>query len=142
TVGAAPVLAVRIGYVGERGWELHVPTEYAEHVHEVLWEAGQPHGITNAGYRPIDPLGMEEGYLYWSSAITPDYNPYEAGLGFRVALRKPDFIGREALARIKAEGVKRRLCTFTLEKPASVFGGEAILREGRVLGVTTSANFG
>ena len=57
-------------------------------------------------------------------------------------MRKGDFIGREALAKVKAEGVKRRLCTFTLEKPAPVFGGEAILRKGKVLSVTSSANFG
>jgi 4-methylaminobutanoate oxidase (formaldehyde-forming) len=85
---------------------------------------------------------MEKGYLYWSSDITPDYTPYEAGLGFRVSLKKGDFIGRAALATQKAEGVKRRLCAFTLEKPASVFGGEAILRGGKVLSVTSSANFG
>lgn len=142
TLGAAPALAVRIGYVGELGWELHIPTEYAEHVYEALREAGAPHGIADVGYRAIDTLRMEKGYLYWSSDITPDYTPYEAGLGFRVSLKKGDFIGREALARQKAEGVKRRLCAFTLEKPAAVFGGEAILRNGRVLSVTSSANFG
>ncbi len=142
TLGAAPVLAVRIGYVGELGWELHVPAEYAEHVYETLWAAGRAHGIADAGYRAIDSLRMEKGYLYWSSDITPDYTPYEAGLGFRVALKKGDFIGREALARQKAEGITRRLCAFTLERPASVFGGEAILRDGKVLSVTSSANFG
>ncbi|HZF36979.1 MAG TPA: FAD-dependent oxidoreductase, partial [Candidatus Angelobacter sp.] len=97
TLGAAPVLAVRIGYVGELGWELHIPTEYAAHVYDRLWEAGQAFGITNVGYRAIDTLRMEKGYLYWSSDITPDYTPFEAGLGFRVSLRKGEFIGRDAL---------------------------------------------
>ena len=142
TVGAAPVLAIRIGYVGELGWELHIPTEYAEHVYETLWAAGVQYGIADVGYRAIDSLRMEKGYLYWSSDITPDYNPYEAGLGFRVSMKKGDFIGREALEKVKAEGVKRKLCTFTLEKPASVFGGEAVLRNGKVLSVTSSGNFG
>jgi len=142
TIGAAPVLAIRIGYVGELGWELHLPTEYAEHVYETLRRAGEPLGIADVGYRAIDTLRMEKGYLYWSSDITPDYNPFEAGLGGRVALGKGDFIGREALLRVKAEGVKRRLCAFTLEAPAMVHGGEAILRQGRVLGVTSSGNFG
>jgi sarcosine dehydrogenase len=142
TLGAAPVLAIRIGYVGELGFELHMPTEYAAHVYECLWEVGADLGIADVGYRAIDTLRMEKGYLYWSADITPDYNPYEAGLGFRVALGKGEFIGQAALRRIKQEGPRRRLANFTLEKPISVFGGEAILHEGRVVSVTTSGNFG
>jgi 4-methylaminobutanoate oxidase (formaldehyde-forming) len=142
TLGAAPVLAIRIGYVGELGWELNVPTEYGAHVYECLWTAGQDLGIADVGYRAIDTLRMEKGYLYWSADITPDYNPYEAGLGFRVALGKGEFIGREALQRIKQAGLSRRLATFTVERPLAVFGGEAILHQGRVVSVTTSANFG
>ena len=142
TIGAAPVLAARIGYVGELGWELHVASEFAGHVYETLWQAGQDFAIADVGYRAIDTLRMEKGYVYWSSDITPDYNPYEAGLGFRVSLKKGDFIGRAALARIEAEGVKRKLSTFTLERPLTVFGGEAILHRDRVVSVTTSANFG
>jgi sarcosine dehydrogenase len=142
TIGAAPVLAVRIGYVGELGWELHIPTEFAPHVYDRLWEAGRDLGIVNAGYRAIDTLRMEKGYLYWSADITPDYNPYEAGLGSRVALKKGDFIGRAALAKIKAEGIARKLCIFSIEKPLMVFGGEAILHRGKVVSVTSSANFG
>ncbi len=141
-IGSAPVRAVRIGYVGELGWELHIPTEFAAHVYAQLWEAGQDLGIVNAGYRAIDTLRMEKGYLYWSSDITPDYNPYEAGLGSHVALTKGDFIGRAALAQIKAEGATRKLCTFTIERPLTVFGGEAILHRGQVVSVTSSANFG
>jgi len=142
TVGAAPVLAIRIGYVGELGWELHIPTEYAAHVYELLREAGATHGIRDAGYRAIDSCRMEKGYLYWSSDITPDYTPYEAGLGFRVNLKKPDFIGRDVLAAQKAGGVQRRLCIFALEQPLPVYGGEAVLHRGEVVGVTTSGNYG
>jgi 4-methylaminobutanoate oxidase (formaldehyde-forming) len=142
TLGAAPALAIRIGYVGELGWELHIPTEYTAHVYDCLWDAGQVLGIANVGYRAIDTLRMEKGYLYWSSDITPDYTPFEAGLGSRVSLRKGDFIGREVLVRAKAEGPRQRLCCFTLERFAGAVGGECILRNGNVLGVTTSANFG
>ena len=141
TVGAAPVLAIRIGYVGELGWELHIPTEYATHVYEVLRQAGEAFGIRDVGYRAIDSLRMEKGYLYWSSDITPDYSPYEAGLGFRVNLKKGDFIGRDVLAKQKAEGVKQKLCTFTLEQPLPLYGGEAVIHDGTVVGVTTSGNF-
>jgi 4-methylaminobutanoate oxidase (formaldehyde-forming) len=142
TLGAAPVRAIRMGYVGELGWELHVPTEYAAHVYESLWQAGEPFGIADAGYRAIDTLRMEKGYLYWSSDITPDYNPYEAGLGFRVALGKGDFIGREALLRVKQAGPARRLAMLALEGWAPVVGGEAILLDGAVVGVTSSGNYG
>jgi 4-methylaminobutanoate oxidase (formaldehyde-forming) len=82
-VGHANVLAVRIGYVGELGYELYTPQEFGAHAYEVLWSAGAPHGISNAGYRAIDSCRMEKGYLYWSGDISPDYNPYEAGLAWR-----------------------------------------------------------
>ncbi len=114
-VGYAPVLAVRITYVGELGWELHMPAEYAAHVYETLWQAGQEFGIADAGYRAIDSMRLEKRYLYWGADISPDYNPYEAGLGFCVALSKGSFLGAEALARIKAEGPRRKLCVFTTD---------------------------
>ncbi|MBI3453514.1 MAG: FAD-dependent oxidoreductase [Rhodospirillales bacterium] len=141
-IGYAPVLALRVTYVGELGWELHIPTEYALHVYESLWAAGQEFGIVNAGYRAIESCRLEKRYLYWGADITPDYNPYEAGLGFCVALDKGDFIGARALARIKRAGPDRKLCVFTLEKPVPVYGSEAILRAGKILGVTTSGGYG
>ncbi len=104
-VGEPRALAVRIGYVGELGYELYIPQEYAASVYEALWEAGEAHGIANAGYRAIESARLEKGYLYWSGDLSPDYNPFEAGLGFCVALDKGEFIGREALLKIKAEGV-------------------------------------
>ena len=141
-IGAARALAIRIGYVGELGWELHLDPDCAAQVYPLLWAAGQEFGIANAGYRAIDSLRMEKGYVYWSRDITPDDNPFEAGLGFRVAFAKGDFLGRRALENVAAEGPKRRLCTFTVEAPANLFGGEPVMRGGRVLAVTTSANFG
>jgi 4-methylaminobutanoate oxidase (formaldehyde-forming) len=144
TIGSAPVLALRIGYTGELGWELHVPTEYALHVEETLRAAGAEHGIRDVGYRAIDTLRMEKGYLYWSTDITPDTTPWEAGLAWRVNLGKGDFLGRAALVAQKDAGVPRRLCTFTLEAMAYPVSGEAIIHPdtGAVVGFTTSANFG
>ncbi len=142
TIGSAPVLAVRIGYVGELGWELHIPTEYAAHVYELLHEAGQPHGIVDIGYRTIDTMRMEKGYVYWSTDVTPDTTPWEAGLSWRVNLTKGDFLGREALVAQREAGVTRQLCTFTLEAMAYPVSGEAIIADGEVVGFTTSANFG
>jgi sarcosine dehydrogenase len=142
TIGAAPVLALRIGYVGELGWELHIPTEYAAHVYEVLSAAGEPHGVVDVGYRTIDTMRMEKGYLYWSTDVTPDTTPWEAGLGWRVNLDKGDFCGRDALVRQREEGIARQLATFTLERMAFPVGGEAIIADDVVVGFTTSANFG
>ncbi len=142
TVGAAPVIAVRIGYVGELGWELHIPTEFTRHVYDLLNEAGQEFGITDVGYRAIDSLRLEKRYVYWSTDITPDYTPYEAGLGFRVHLKKTEFIGRAALAKQKEVGVTQKLYALVLDKPLSVYGGEAVLHNGKVMGVTTSGGYG
>ncbi len=138
----ATVLAVRIGYVGELGYELYVPQEFAGRIYDFITGEGKAHGIADAGYRAVDSCRLEKGYLYWSGDITPDHNPYEAGLGFCVALDKGDFIGRDALARIKAEGVARQLCSFTIEGFAPLHGGEAILLDGRVVGSTSSVGFG
>jgi glycine cleavage system aminomethyltransferase T/glycine/D-amino acid oxidase-like deaminating enzyme len=142
-IGAAPVRAIRIGYVGEFGWELHIPTEYALNVYDLLWRTGAQHGIRDIGYRAIDALRMEKGYLYWSADITPDHTPYEAGLGFTVHLKsKGDFIGRAALEAQKLAGVPQRLCCFVSDRRLPLFGGEPILRDGRVVSLVSSSAFG
>ncbi len=141
-IGLATVRAARIGYVGELGWELYMPVDVAAHVYDTLLEAGQPFGIANAGYKAIESLRIEKGYVYWSGEVGPDYTPYEAGLGFCVALDKGDFIGRDALKQAREEGPGRRLCTFTVDGFAPFHGGEAILQGGNVVGLTTSAGYG
>lgn len=143
TVGAAPVRAVRIGFVGELGWELHVPTEFGLHVYDTLRTAGEEFGIRDIGYRAIDTLRLEKGYLYWSTDISPDYTPFEAGLGFRVHLKsKGDFRGRAALQAQKDKGTKRQLCTFVTDRKLPLYGGETILKDGRVVSLASSAGFG
>lgn len=142
TVGNATALAVRIGYVGELGYELYIRQEFAAHVYETLKDAGKPHGIADAGYRAIESCRLEKGYLYWSGDMSPDYTPFEAGLGFAVALEKGPFAGRRALTVAKSRGVTRRLCSFTVDGFAPFHGGETILHQGHVVGTTTSAGFG
>ena len=102
--------------------------EYGLELWDTLWEAGQPHGLVAAGYRAIDSLRLEKGYRYWSADITPDDTPYEAGLGFAVKLGKGDFIGRDALVRQRAEGVRRKLACLTLVRSGL---GRAGRRAGR-----------
>jgi 4-methylaminobutanoate oxidase (formaldehyde-forming) len=95
-IGYAPVLAIRVTYIGELCYELYMPPEYAAGVYEMLWDAGQDLGIRNAGYRAIDSLRLEKGYCYWGAEVSPDYSPYGTGLGFAVNLDKGAFVGRDA----------------------------------------------
>ena len=143
TVGNAHVLALRVTYVGELGWELYSPMADGLAVWDTLWGAGSPVGMLAAGYRAIDSLRLEKGYRYWSAEVTPEHTPWEAGLGFCVRLDKGDFIGREALVKQKAEGLATKLVCLTLADPASVvIGGEPILADGRTIGRVTSGGYG
>lgn len=143
TIGAAPVRAIRIGYVGELGWELHVPTEFAQHVYDLLWQAGDPFGIRDIGYRAIDTLRMEKAYLYWSADITPDYTPVEAGLAGRVHLKsKGAFLGRSVLELQKMGSTEQQLCCFVSNAELPLFGGETILADGDVVSLACSVGYG
>ncbi|HLA44226.1 MAG TPA: aminomethyltransferase family protein, partial [Aggregatilineales bacterium] len=145
TIDTVPVLALRLSYIGELGWELYAPVEYGLHLWDVLWEAGQNHGMIAAGGGCFDALRLEKGYRLWGADIHTDYNPYEAGLGWAVRLNQGDFLGREALLKIKAAGIhiQRKLCCMTLDEPgAVVLGKEPILADGKTLGYVTSANYG
>ena len=138
------MLALRVTYVGELGYELHVPTEYALHLHELLWEAGAAHGIANAGYRAIESLRLEKGYRAWGSDIGPDHTPLEAGMGWAVKLKQnAPFLGREALAAQATAPLKKRLAGFTVDDPNIVLlGRETIFRDGRQAGWLTSGGYG
>ncbi|MEO6207828.1 MAG: FAD-dependent oxidoreductase, partial [Candidatus Limnocylindrales bacterium] len=144
TVGAVPVLALRVTYVGELGWELYAPTEYGRALWTTLWEAGRSHGMVAAGYRAIDALRLEKGYRVWSSDITPDETPFEAGLGFAVALDKgADFLGRAALVAARATGPRRRLRCLVLDDPRAVcLGNEPVRVGGEIVGRVTSGGYG
>lgn len=143
-VGRATARAVRITYVGELGWELHVPVGQATLLYDALSGAGGDLGLTDAGHYAINSLRLEKGYRAWGAELTPDDTPLEAGLGFAVALDKPvPFLGREALLRQKAAGVTRRLVQLVLADPGPVlWGGEPIYRDGRAVGYTTSGGYG
>jgi 4-methylaminobutanoate oxidase (formaldehyde-forming) len=144
TVGRVPVLALRVTYVGELGWELYAPTEFGPTLWDTVMEAGRPHGLTPAGYRAIDALRLEKGYRVWSSDITPDETPFEAGLGFAVALDKGvDFIGRDALVAAKAAGPRKRLRCLVLDDPRSIcLGNEPVRIGGEIVGRVTSGGYG
>ena len=144
TLAHVPVLALRVTYVGELGWELYPPSEYGRGLWQTLWEAGRAQGMLAGGYRAIDALRLEKGYRAWSSDITPEETPYEAGLGFAVRLDKgTDFIGREALLARKAAGPRRRLACLVLDDPRSVtLGNEPVRIGGAIVGRVTSGGYG
>jgi glycine cleavage system T protein len=143
-VGIVPCVALRVTYVGELGWELYCPTEFGLRLWDTIWEAGRSHGLVAGGYRAIESMRLEKGYRVWSSDITPEDNPYEAGLGFAVRLNKAsDFIGKDALLRAKADGIHRRLRPLLLEdEEAIALGGEPVRAAGRVVGRVTSGGYG
>jgi 4-methylaminobutanoate oxidase (formaldehyde-forming) len=142
-VAGAPVLALRITYVGELGWELHVPVEFALTVYDALMEAGRPHGIADAGYRAIESLRLEKGYRAWGSDIGPDHSPLVAGLGWAVKLkRNVPFQGHDALIEQQANPLPRLLAGFTADPSVVLLGRETIYRDGQRVGWLTSAGFG
>ncbi|MBK1669591.1 FAD-dependent oxidoreductase [Rhodovibrio sodomensis] len=143
-IAGAPVRALRVTYVGELGWELHMPSETAGAVYDRLIAAGAAHGLTNCGYRTIESLRLEKGYRAWGSDITADDTPLEAGLGFAVKLRgNQSFQGREALLAQCESGVRKRLAGFTVDDPEVVLlGRETLYRDGARVGYLASAGFG
>ena len=142
-VGAVPCLALRVTYVGELGWELYCPSEYAPRLWDTIREAGHDFGLTPGGYKAVDSLRLEKGYRVWGADVTPDVDPYQAGLGFCVKLDKGDFIGREALVRKRESAPATRLACIVLDDPRRVvLGSEPVRIGGDVAGRVTSGGFG
>lgn len=145
-IGYAKLRASRVTYVGELGWELYIPAEFAAHVFDKIVEAGGEHGLSQAGYFALDSMRMEKGYRHWGHDIGPDDTSYQAGLGFAVKLDKSGgFIGREALLRQKEEGpVRRRLVQFRMAEPDAplLYHQEPIWANGRLVGHITSGAYG
>jgi 4-methylaminobutanoate oxidase (formaldehyde-forming) len=129
----AKLIAVRMSFVGELGWELYIPTEFSLNVFDALMEAGAPFGIKLVGLHALDSLRLEKGYVHWGADVTPDDTPFEAGLGYCVKLEKANFIGRNALLRQKELGLKRKRVIFTLKDPESLlYHEEPIYRNGEL----------
>jgi 4-methylaminobutanoate oxidase (formaldehyde-forming) len=143
-VNGVDVLAQRVSYVGELGWELYVRPDRAIMLWDLLFNAGQEFGLEVGGYKVLDCLRLEKGYRYFTADVTPLENPYAAGLGFCVDLEKGDFVGRNALLKLKAEGAHHKLCTLVLdgEEYLPVYGGEAVYMDGNVVSRVRSGGYG
>ncbi len=141
--------AVRLGfrkaevsYVGGAGGELYVPVEKAAALYDALHAAGRDLGLRDCGYYALDALRLEAGRRAFPVELSPDFTPWEAGLGFAVNLDKGDFVGRDALARAPREALEKRLVTFVF--PATklfAWGGEPILRDGAPVGEINSVGY-
>lgn len=143
-IAGAMVTALRVTYVGELGWELHIPIDAIGEVFDALMKAGEPWNIRPIGYRALESLRLEKGYRAWGSDITPNDTPFEAGLGWAVKLRKnTDFIGRHALEEAQTNPRPKQLMGFTVDDPDVVLSGrETILRNGEPVGYLTSGGYG
>ncbi len=143
-IAGTKVLAQRVTYVGELGWELYVDPERAVGVWDRLSAAGKPFGLRPGGYRVLDCLRMEKGYRYYGTDLTLLDNPFEAGLDFCVRLDKGDFNGREALLAAREAGIVRRLRTLEVGGAdyVPVYGGEAVLASSAVVGRLRSCAYG
>ncbi|XP_049629706.1 sarcosine dehydrogenase, mitochondrial [Suncus etruscus] len=138
-----PVRAMRLSFVGELGWELHIPKASSVAVYRALMAAGARHGLVDAGYRAIDSLSIEKGYRHWHADLRSDDSPLEAGLAFTCKLKaNTPFLGRQALEQQRAGGLRRRLVCFTVDEKVPMFGLEAIWRNGQVVGHVRRADFG
>jgi len=141
-IQGAEVWAQRISYVGELGWELYIASVDALRVFDALMAAGQKQGLRPAGYKALDSLRIEKGYLYWSADITPEDSPLEAGLGFCVRLKKTDFIGREALIAIQQKGLRTRMSALTMDAGGNLYGGESVYAGDRLVDRIRSGGYG
>lgn len=145
-IGYGHARASRVTYVGELGWELYIPTEFASHVFERIVEAGRDFGLEHGGYFAINSMRMEKGYRHWGHDIGEEDTPIEAGLSFAVGFDKADFIGRDALLRQKEAGApRRRLVQIRLEgrdNAPLLYHEEPIIRDGQIVGSITSGGYG
>ncbi|WP_271395474.1 GcvT family protein [Neomicrococcus lactis] len=142
-LGGVPVTAWRLSYVGELGWEIYTTADNGERLWDVLWEAGQEHGIIAAGRAAFGSLRLEKGYRSWGSDMSTEHNPYEVGLGFAVSTKKEeDFVGKAALEAIRDKPLTRNLRCLLIDSAKDVvLGKEPVYYDGAAVGYVTSAGF-
>jgi dimethylglycine dehydrogenase len=143
-IGYARLLALRVTYVGELGWELHVPMEHLAPVYDALWQAGVAHGIADFGVYAVESLRLEKCYRAWQADLTQEYTPLAAGLGRLVDFEKPEFRGRAALLREREAGPRERLVSLVLDEAGDCDAPTCapVRYQGKVIGLVTSGGYG
>jgi glycine cleavage system aminomethyltransferase T len=143
SIAGVPVIAMRLSYVGELGWELYASAENGLRLWDAVWKAGQPHGIIAAGRTAFNALRLEKGFRSWGTDMNTEHDPFEAGLEFAVKKDKKEFVGKAAVASRSVETSVRKLRCLTVDDGCSVvLGKEPVFFEGQALGYVTSAAFG
>jgi dimethylglycine dehydrogenase len=143
TVAGIKLRALRVSYVGELGWELHSPMQHLEKLYDALWEAGKAYGMVDFGVYAVNSMRMEKAYAGWSSELTNEITPIEAGIERFVNYKKGDFIGRDAVLQRKNQGIKIKMIYLEVSSTdADCRGGEPVYLKGEVVGMTTSGAFG
>lgn len=143
-IGYARVLCIRITYLGELGFELYIPAEQATHVYDRIVKAGEKFGLKHAGLKALASLRMEKGYKDYGHDIDNTDNAFETGLGFAVDMTKPDFIGKAACEKIKANfPMKRRLVQVLVKDPKPLmYHAEVLYRNDVMVGYVRAASYG
>ena len=141
-VGEVPVIALRVSYVGELGWELWAPTEYGRRLWETLWDAGQDLGVRPMGAGALNSMRLEKGFRLWGTDIDTDSNPFEAGLPFAVDM-DTEFIGRDALESARADGIDDEITPVTLDDSTDIMlGGRPVRKDGETIGYVQDGEYG
>ena len=141
-LGSLPVTMLRLSYAGELGWELYTPTECGAQLWDTIWDAGQEYGVVPMGWEALDSTSLEKGYRLWGTDVTPEYNPYEAGIGFAVDL-DTDFVGKDALVAAREDGIDEKLVPVTLDESGVVVdSGHPVLDGEDVIGYGCRADYG
>ncbi|MEL7430497.1 MAG: FAD-dependent oxidoreductase, partial [Pseudomonadota bacterium] len=141
-IGQVPVVAMSVSFSGELAYEIHVPNANLLLVHDLLMAAGEDHAIGYFGMRAVESMRLEKGYLHWKGDIITEFNPFETGLERFVKMDK-DFIGKQALEKMMADGPRRMLVTLELDSTTTpAHGSDSIMKDGKVVGTVTSAGWG
>lgn len=142
-IAGAEVILMSVSFSGELAFELHIPNDGLLAVHDALMAAGKAHNIGYFGMRAVESMRLEKGYLHWKADIITEYNPYETGIGFFTKMEKGDFIGKAALEKMVEAGMRRKLVTLELDSTTTpAHAGDAIMKDGKVVGTVTSAGWG
>ena len=144
SIGAAPVDALRVNFIGELGWEIHHPIEMQNYIFDKLMAAGAAHDIRPFGIRAMDSMRLEKGYKLIPRELSVEYAALESGLDRFVSFKKPAFVGREGLLARAERGLQWQFVTLEVSgvTDADARGSEPILRDGALVGRATSGGYG
>ncbi len=142
-IGFAPATVMSVSFSGELAYEIHVPNAHLHAAYLALRAAGDPHGLTLFGARAVESMRMEKGFLHWKSDLLTEFDPFETGLERFVKMDKPDFIGKPALEKRRANGPQKRLVTLEVHADtAPAHGGASVMTGSKVVGTVTSGDWG